>query len=922
MSDVSTTAETAPGFNGEMASTEMPKAYEPRNYEAKWYPFWLSRNYFHAKDTPDAGKPFSVVIPPPNVTGALHMGHAFNTTLQDILVRFRRMQGYNVCWLPGTDHAGIATQNVVEKAMALEGVDRHQIGREKFVERVWDWKEQYGDRIVSQLQRLGASCDWERQRFTMDEGLSKAVQEVFYRLHQEGFIYRGEYLINWCPRCRTALSDLEVEHEDIPGHLWKIRYQQVDGGSPLVIATTRPETLFGDTAVAVHPDDERYAQVVGKTLRLPLTDREIPVISDHRVDPKFGSGVVKITPAHDHNDFAIGNDHQLPRINILTPAALLNEHAGKFANLAVEEARRQVVAALVEADLLVSEEEHEHSVGHCYRCKTIVEPYLSLQWFVSTKKLAKKAADAVKQGKTEIFPRQWQATYLDWMKRIQDWCISRQIWWGHRIPAWYCPNAVRRGEHERKDACPPVVDRGRPEVCPQCGSKDLVQDEDVLDTWFSSALWPFSAFGWPEQTAALKNFYPTSVLVTGFDIIFFWVARMMMMGIRFMGEVPFRQVYIHALVRDPLGKKMSKSKGNVIDPLELMDRYGTDALRFTLAAFAAQGRDIRISDKRVAGYRNFCNKLWNVTRFFLLRCTDEKVDPEMIYDKRSLSLADKWLLNRYQHAIKEVTSALDGYNFDAAASALYRFVWGELCDWYIEAIKPQLIDSKGNSPATRHTLWIVLEGVLKLLHPFMPFITEELWQRVRELSISASPDAAGIPKESIVVAPWPEADKRAPYANDAKQFAILADVVTAIRTIRSEHNLNPTAPLVVLIYTPEAKLQKLIGSHGSLIRSLSRSSRLELRIAPLHEPGLAIELVHDIEVGVQLTGLVDFAAERERLEKEITRVSKATSSTEAKLADKQFVERAPKQVVKAAREQLASLQHDLVRLRQSLQHLQ
>jgi len=656
---------------------KLDKGYEPQQVESKWYRTWEEQGAFSADE--NSPKPhYSIVIPPPNVTGVLHMGHALNNTLQDILVRWKRMTGHEVLWMPGTDHAGIATQNVVEKQLAAEQRDRHELGREAFVERVWQWREESGGQIINQLKRLGASCDWARERFTMDEGLSTAVREVFVRLYEDGLIYRDNRLINWCPRCHTALSDLEVEHEDKKGHLWHLRYPVVGSDRYLVVATTRPETMLGDTAVAVNPEDERYSDLIGGKVMLPLINREIPIIADEYVDMEFGTGVVKITPAHDFNDFEIGKRHDLEFINILDESGNINENGGPYLGQERYEARANVVADLENLELLEKIDDYANAVGECYRCKTVIEPYMSKQWYVKVGPLAEEAIKAVQQGDTRIVPAQWEKTYYEWMFNIQDWCISRQIWWGHRIPAWFCGDC----EHitvSREDAA----------VCAKCGSTNLHQETDVLDTWFSSALWPFSTMGWPEDTATVQKFYPTSCLVTGFDILFFWVARMMMMGLKFMDEVPFKDVYIHALVRDAQGQKMSKSKGNVIDPLHVIDEYGADAFRYTLAAFAAMGRDIKLSTDRIGGYKAFANKLWNAARFTLMNL--EGFDPKMIdLEREELSLADRWILVRLAETARETNAALNDYKFNDAASILYAFTWNVFCDWYIELAKGDL----------------------------------------------------------------------------------------------------------------------------------------------------------------------------------------------------------------------------------------
>ena len=728
-----------------MAPFQLEKGYDPKAVETRWSREWLMRGYFHASPE-QPGQPYCIVIPPPNVTGSLHVGHALNHSLQDILIRWRRMQGRNTLWLPGTDHAGIATQNVVEKQLMAEGLSRESLGRERFVERVWQWKATSGNTIVNQQKQLGESCDWDRLRFTMDEGLSKAVIEVFVRLYEDGLIYRSERLINWCPRCLTALSDIEVEHEEVKGKLYHLRYPLADDPSTgLIVATTRPETMLGDTAVAVHPDDPRYRHLIGKKIRLPLTAREIPIVGDSiLVDLEFGTGAVKITPAHDFNDYEAGERHKLPRLAVLDHAALLDaarmHQAGgessvieMLRGLPVSKARPKIETLLRERGILEKTEDHKMAVGKCYRCKTIVEPYLSPQWFVSIKPLAEPAIKAVEDGRIRIIPEGWINNYLGWMRDIKDWCISRQIWWGHQIPAWYCLACNSRqivtadGRTTILQGAVPIVSKSVPTRCPTCHSQQLFRDPDVLDTWFSSALWPFSTLGWPDQTPELKTYYPTSTLVTGLDILFFWVARMIMMGIKFMGDVPFKNVYIHALVRDAEGQKMSKSKGNVIDPLHVMEQFGTDALRFTLASMASPGRDIKLAEERIEGYRNFANKIWNAARFALMYLDG----PRTVLPPRQRTFPDRWILSRLDHMIRAVTTELESYRFDRAATVLYQFIWHEYCDWYLELIKPVLqTPDHPDGASTRHTLLETLETTMRLLHPFMPFITEEIWQTV------------------------------------------------------------------------------------------------------------------------------------------------------------------------------------------------
>jgi valyl-tRNA synthetase len=887
-----------------MEENTLDKGYEPHAVEHKWYAHWQQEGLFKAVDR-DGRRPFSIVIPPPNVTGVLHMGHALNNTMQDILCRYRRLKGDNVLWMPGTDHAGIATQNVVERKLAAQGVDRHQLGREKFIEAVWQWRSESGSAIINQLKRLGASCDWERERFTMDEGLSQAVRKVFVQLYAEGLIYRGLYITNWCPRCQTALSDLEVEHEELDGHLYQIRYPFAQGEGGLVVATTRPETMLGDTAVAVHPDDERYAHLTDTEVVLPLMNRRIPIIRDSYVDLQFGTGALKVTPAHDPNDFEIGNRHQLPSIKVIADDGIMSAEAGPFAGLDRFECRRKVVAALKEQGLLVRVDDHKHGVGHCYRCKSIIEPNLSRQWFVKAKPLAEKAIQAVESGQTRIIPESWNKTYFEWMNNIKDWCISRQIWWGHQIPAWTCEQCQEM-----------VVAMEAPAACPKCGQARLTQETDVLDTWFSSALWPFSTMGWPEQTELLQTFYPTSVLVTAFDILFFWVARMMMMGLHFMGDVPFKDVYIHALVRDEEGKKMSKSKGNVIDPLNVIEQYGTDAFRYTLAAFAAQGRDIKLSEKRVEGYRHFINKLWNAARFALMHL-DRHYD---YIDNAALSLPDRWILGRLGQATQAVAAALDEYKFNEAAGAAYQFVWHEFCDWYLEAAKPALYD-KAQGPGTvaaRQVLWKVLHDTLILLHPFAPFVTEEIWEKL--------PGTQG----SIMRATYPGykgkppagATPTATETQDEKQMALMMDVITAIRNIRGEMNLNPSIKLDVTVTAPDAEAQRVLTEQRDIIMNLARLGSLQVQAQGQPSPTAATAIVSGVTVRVELKGVIDFGQEEQRLQKELAKLDKELSGIQKKLDNPGFLNKAPAEVVADVRgkqtelfEKQQKLQRNLERLR-------
>ncbi len=863
--------------------------FDPKAIEDRWYAFWEEKGFFHAEGG-ETRPSYSVVIPPPNVTGSLHMGHALNNTIQDILVRWKRMSGHNVCWIPGTDHAGIATQNIVERQLASEGLSRDSLGREAFVERVWKWKEESGGVIINQLRRLGASCDWERERFTMDEGLSRAVREAFVRLYEEGLIYRGDYLVNWCPRCGTALADLEVEYEERDGHLWDFHYPRWEGGEGLTITTTRPETMLGDTAVAVHPDDERHRQMVGKMLRLPLLDRRIPVIADSYVDPEFGTGALKVTPAHDPNDFELGNRHHLEQINILTPEGKINANGGPYENQDRFEARKQVLADLQALGLVKSERPYRHAIGGCYRCATVVEPCLLKQWFVRTKPLAEAGIRAVEEGRIRIIPKQWEATYFEWMHNIRDWCISRQVWWGHQIPAWHNDET---GEV--------IVSREDPK------DPKLRRESDVLDTWFSSALWPFSTFGWPEKNADLDTFYPTSVLVTGFDIIFFWVARMIMAGLKFMGDVPFADVYIHALVRDQEGQKMSKTRGNIIDPLEVIDAYGTDALRLTLTAMAAQGRDIRLSMDRIAGYRNFCNKLWNAARFTLMNMEDDL--PEMP-SRDQLSLCDRWILSRLNGVNRKVDKALEEYRFNDAALALYQFTWHELCDWHIEVIKPALTDGAGGDGA-RAILGRVLERTLRLLHPILPYITEEIWQRL--------PGREG---ESIMIAPWPSPDPDWDDPSAEEDFGRLTEVIGGVRNIRGELNIPPGKEVQALIHVEDPVRERLLLHEAEWVKRLAKILP-DWTLGPdVSRPKTAAAAVGDgFQIFIPIGGLIDPEEEIRRLEKQLSDVAKDIGNLEKKLATPSFLERAPAAVVEKDRDRLGDAQNREAKLRDSLSRI-
>jgi valyl-tRNA synthetase len=881
-----------------MNSDPMRKSYEPQEVEQHWYSYWEREGLFEALEDPGSPR-YSIVIPPPNVTGVLHMGHALNNTLQDVLCRYRRLRGDNVLWMPGTDHAGIATQNVVERKLSEEGLTRHQLGREKFIGAVWKWRETYGSAIINQLKRLGASCDWKRERFTMDEGLSRAVRKVFVQLYEEGLIYRGHYIINWCPRCFTALADLEVEHEETDGHLYHIRYPYPDGSGGIVVATTRPETMLGDTAVAVNPEDNRYDAAVSRKVVLPLMNRKIPVIRDEYVDMSFGTGALKVTPAHDANDYEIGLRHDLPLVKVIDDNGRMSAEAGQFAGQDRFDCRRQVVEALKSEGHLVKIDPYRHSVGHCYRCKDVVEPNLSRQWFVKAKPLAQKAVEAVETGKTRIIPEVWTGTYYDWMNNIRDWCISRQIWWGHQIPAWTC------------EACGElVVAMAAPPACPKCSGEKLVQDEDVLDTWFSSALWPFSTMGWPEQTPLLKIFYPTSVLVTGFDILFFWVARMMMMGIHFMGDVPFRDVYVHALVRDEEGKKMSKSKGNVIDPLNVIDTYGTDAFRFTLAAFAAQGRDVKMSEKRIEGYRNFANKLWNAARLCLMHL---ETDRSKEIQAPSAFLPDSWILSRLAGLIETVTDALDTYRFNDAAAALYNFVWHEFCDWYLEAVKPVLYDKAGaeQKSATLNVLERVLRDTLVLLHPFVPFITEEIWHKL--------PGTAGSVMRAIYPLDNPASPPPGRQPDAERRMKLLIDIVTGVRNVRGEMDLAPGLELDVEVQAEDAATRRIVEEHRELVMNLARVGRLSVQSPGKKPSAAATSIIDGAVIFVPLEGIIDFAKEAERLNKRIDKVNVELVPLNKKLNNEDFLKKAPEDVVQGVREKQQSLLETLQKLETTLE---
>lgn len=879
---------------------EIEKNYDPTPIEDKWYSWWLKTGLFHAEVDPSK-EAFSIVIPPPNVTGSLHIGHAFNNTFQDIICRYKRMAGYNVLWLPGTDHAGIATQNVVERSLAKEGISRHDLGREEFVKKVWEWKEEYGNRIIEQMKKLGNSCDWDRERFTLDEGLSKAVRTVFVRLYKKGLIYKGRYIINWCPRCHTALSDIEVEHEDVAGHLYYVKYPFVDGEGVLIVATTRPETILGDVAIAVHPRAEQYKHLIGKKVRVPLTNREIPIIEDIMVDPEFGTGCVKITPAHDPNDFLVGQRHNLEQIQVIDADGFMNENALSYKGLSVMEAREHTIEDLKKQNLIEKIEEIQHSVGHCYRCHTMVEPYLSEQWFVKAKPLADAGIKAVEEGKITWIPEQWQKIYYQWMENIRDWCISRQLWWGHRIPAWTC------------DDCGHItVSEEDPTTCEKCGSSHIHQDEDVLDTWFSSALWPFSTLGWPDETKELKYFYPTSLLVTAFDIIFFWVARMIMMGLEFMDEEPFKEVYIHALIRDEDGQKMSKSKGNVIDPLTMIEKYGADSLRMTLAALTVQGRDVLLSTNKIETYRLFMNKLWNASRFALMNL-EEDCSIKPLPQKESMRLHDRWILSRTQYVINEVTKLLDGYFIGEAARLLYDFIWRDLCDWYLEMSKPAL---KGDGGAKRRqdtqaVVEYVFRTVLQLMHPFIPFLTEELWH------------IFGFSEDSIERTSWPVSSAELLSAEDDGLMSTLQEFIRITRNLRAEARVAPQQKIDrVILQTDDEKLRDIVHKNMDMISLLAKVKAVEIIGDSDEKPhGCLASVVANGEISLEVGGLLDIEAEIERLKQELQGLAKDIEKMNKKLANENFISKAPEEVVEKERIRLADNQNRYQRIRDNISSL-
>ena len=852
-------------------SKELAKTYDPHGLEDRLYQKWLDKKYFHA-EVDETKTPFTIVIPPPNITGQLHMGHALDNTMQDILIRFKRMQGFNTLWQPGTDHASIATEVKIIETLKKQGIDKHDLGREKFLERAWDWKKEYGGRIISQLKKMGSSCDWDRERFTMDEGCNKAVTEVFCKMHEKGWIYKGARIINWCPVCNTSISDAEVEYEEQAGHFWHIKYKIVGEDNYLEFATTRPETMLGDTAVAVNPDDERYKDLVGKKVFLPFVDREIPIIADPYVDMEFGTGVVKITPAHDPNDFLVGQRNNLPVINIMNDDATINENGGKFAGMDRYAAREQIVKELDEMGLLVRIEDYSHNVGTHDRCKTTVEPLVKQQWFVKMDELIKPAVKAVKEGEIKLVPERMEKTYFNWTDNIKDWCISRQLWWGHRIPAYYC------------DECGEItVAKAMPEKCPKCGCTHLTQDPDTLDTWFSSALWPFSTLGWPEKTKDLEYFYPTDVLVTGYDIIFFWVIRMIFSGYEQMGEKPFKTVLFHGLVRDSQGRKMSKSLGNGIDPLEIIDQYGADALRLTLITGNAPGNDMRFYYERVEANRNFCNKIWNASRFIMMNMEGKEVTTPAAGD---LEPVDKWILSKLNRVIKEVTDNMENYELGIAVQKVYDFIWDELCDWYIEMVKPRLWAKEDGAKASQNaalwTLKTTLIDALKLLHPYMPFITEEIFCTLQD------------EEESIMISNWPKYSEERNFAKEEKEIEIMKEAVRGIRNARTGMNVPPSKKAAVYVVSEKEEMRNIFEKGKLFFATLASASEVNVQAdkSGIGDDAVSV-VIANANIYIPLAELVDLAAEKERLLKEQKRLEGELARVNGMLNNERFISKAP-----------------------------
>ncbi len=880
-------------------SQNLEKTYNPKEIESKLYENWCEKKYFHA-EADRSKKPFTIVMPPPNITGKLHMGHALDNTLQDILIRYKRMQGYNALWVPGTDHAAISTEVKVTNQLKDEGIDKKELGREKFLERTWQWKEEYGGTITSQLKKLGTSCDWDRERFTMDEGCSRAVEEVFIKLYEEGYIYKGSRIINWCPVCKTSLSDAEVEHEEQDGYFWHIKYPIVGTDDYLEIATTRPETMLGDTAIAVHPDDERYKDIVGKTCKLPLTDREIPIIADYYVDKEFGTGAVKITPAHDPNDFEVGKRHNLPELNIMNDDATINEqYGGKYAGMERYEARKAMVADLKEQGLLVKVVPHSHNVGTHDRCHTTVEPLIKQQWFVRMEELAKPAINAIKTGELKFVPERFDKIYLHWLENIRDWCISRQIWWGHRIPAYYCEEC---GEM--------VVARENPGVCPKCGCKHMIQDEDTLDTWFSSALWPFSTLGWPDKTEDLDYFYPTDVLVTGYDIIFFWVIRMVFSGYAHTGKAPFHTVFIHGLVRDSKGRKMSKSLGNGIDPLEIIEQYGADALRMTLVTGNAPGNDMRFYNERVEASRNFANKVWNASRFILMNMEGKEITEPKSGD---FNPADRWIMSRCNSVVKDVTENMDKFELGIALSKVYDFIWDEFCDWYIELAKYRIYHAEENpagANATLYTLREVLKKALKLLHPYMPFVSEEIYSKV------------ALEEESLMMSQWPVFEEAWEDAEAETVLEHYKEIVRGVRNVRAEMNVPNGRKATVYVVCEDAALKDGL---MLLAESAKMMASANAFVAQEDKSGIADDavsvVVPDATVYVPLEELIDFEQEIQRLTKEEARLAKEIARADGMLNNEKFVSKAPEAKVLEEREKLETYKQMMEQVKERLNGL-
>ncbi|MCX5694651.1 MAG: valine--tRNA ligase [Candidatus Omnitrophica bacterium] len=873
---------------------ELSKQYNPKETEDKWYKVWEQNNLFCAKAS--ASKtPYCIVIPPPNVTGILHMGHALNNTIQDILIRYKKMQGFSALWMPGTDHAGIATQNVVEKALAKEGLKRQDLGREKFVSRVWEWKQLYGTTIINQLKKLGCACDWERLRFTMDQDYSTAVTEVFVRLYEKKLIYQGHYIINWCPRCQTALSDEEASHVELEGNLYYLKYPLKDSPQEFItVATTRPETMLGDSAVAVNPKDKRYKKYVGKYLVLPITNRIIKIIADNVIDMEFGTGAVKVTPAHDPNDYVLGKKHNLQFINVMAPDGRMNEEAGKFAGQDRFKARETIIEDLKSLDLVEKITPHTLSAGHCYRCNTIVEPYLSKQWFVKMKPLAKPAIAAVKTGKIKFHPARWTKVYLNWMDNIQEWCISRQIWWGHRIPVYYC-----KDWQEKNTKTGIIVSGTKPLKCPKCGLENIIQDEDVLDTWFSSWLWPFATFYWPKENADLKYFYPTSTLVTGPDIIFFWVARMIMAGLEFKKNIPFKDVYIHGTIRDSQGKKMSKSLGNAIDPLEIIAEYGTDALRYSLISITTQGQDIYLSKEKFEQGRNFANKIWNASRFILMNLKPEEtqVDLCVYFKQEQLDIVNRWILSRFYTLLEKVDNELASFKFNEAANSLYTFFWHEFCDWYLELIKPQI-----NQKQTQVVMYKVLEKYLRLLHPFMPFISEEIWQRL--------PGA----KDSIMQQSWPHLQNKLINRKDEQQMELAFELINTIRNMRAELEVNPVSRIDIQLAVTNKLIQKSIEMFAVYIKNLAKVNNLAFTDQYIAQNNQYAVALKDLHVIMPLAGVVDVAEQLKKTNLKIDKLKAEIKNKETMLTNKNFTVRAPKEIVETEKVKLVDMNEQLKKL--------